>query len=90
MWSRGAGTAMWRLWRFTSIVETENAVTFVRIRAESINLIQNRALGSYKPVRLTQNRFNRVQTPTGPSGQILSTQRDEFRAGRGEYIERII
>ena len=46
----------------------ENAVTFVRIRAESINLIQNHPLCSYKHARITQGRSRRAQTPTGPSG----------------------
>ena len=58
-----------------AMLEMENAVTLLILGAESTNLIQNHTLGSYKPDRLTQNRFKHVQTPTGPSGQILSTQR---------------
>ena len=63
----------------------ESCVTFVRIRAESTNLMQNHPLRSYKHDRITLEHSKRVQTPTGPSGQILSTQRQESTARRREH-----
>ena len=81
---------MKRLVGFVAMLEMENAVTLLILGAESTNLIQNHPLGSYKHGRITEERSRRVQTPNGPSGQILSTQRKEFPAGLGEYIERIM
>ena len=73
-----------------ALVEIENAVTSRGIGAESTNLSWNHPLGSYKHDRCTLNRSKRALTPTGTSGKYFSTQRQESRAGLGEYIERIL
>ena len=67
-----------------ALVEMENAVSSRGIGAESTNLSWNHPLGSYEDDGITKERSRRVQNPTGPSGQILSTQRRKLTAARRE------